>query len=44
VARSYVNWTIGKLEFHLGYQHDDQQLPHQSRVGDFGFLRARRNF
>lgn len=44
VARSYINWAVGKLEFHLGYQHDDQKLPHQSRVGDFGFLRARRNF
>jgi hypothetical protein len=44
VARSYVNWNVGKLEFHLGYQHENQDLPQQSRVGDFGFLRARRNF
>lgn len=44
VARSYANWNVGKLEFHLGYQHENQNLPHQTRVGDFGFLRMRRNF
>jgi hypothetical protein len=43
-ARSYLNWMMGKLEFHLGYQHENQDLQHESRERDFVFLRARRTF
>jgi len=43
-ARSYLNWMMGKLEMHLGYQHENQDFQRESRERDFVFLRARRNF
>ena len=43
-ARTYLNWMMGKLEIHLGYQHEDQELARESRNRDFVFLRMRRNF
>jgi hypothetical protein len=43
-VRTYLNWMMGKLEFHLGYQHENQELTHETRSRDFVFLRARRSF
>jgi hypothetical protein len=43
-ARFYLDWMVGKLEFHLGYQHDDQQFTTETREQDYVFLRMRRNF
>ena len=43
-ARTYLNWMMGKLEFHLGYQHENQELTRETRSRDFVFLRARRSF
>jgi len=43
-ARTYLNWMVGNLEFHLGYQHENQEFIHESRNRDFVFLRARRSF
>jgi hypothetical protein len=43
-ARTYVNWMVGKLQFHFGYQHENQDFRQESRERDFVFLRARRTF
>jgi hypothetical protein len=43
-ARTYLNWYIGKLEFHAGYQHQNQQLPQERRESDFIFLQVKRDF
>lgn len=43
-ARTYVNWMVGNLQFNLGYEHENQQLPRETRAQDFVFLRARRDF
>lgn len=43
-TRAYLNWHVGKLEFHMGYQHDDQQFTTETRNQDYVFLRMRRNF
>jgi hypothetical protein len=43
-ARTYVNWMYGKLQIHLGYQHENQNLPLEKRERDFAFLRIRRDF
>ncbi len=43
-ARTYLNWMVGKLEMHLGYEHENQKYTAESRARDFAFLRMRRNF
>jgi hypothetical protein len=43
-VRSYLNWTVGKLEFRLGYEHENRDLTSESRERDFGFLRVKRSF
>jgi hypothetical protein len=43
-ARTYLNWTIGKLDLHLGYEYENQQYVGIGRERNFIFLRARRNF
>jgi hypothetical protein len=43
-ARTYLNWMVGKLEFHLGYEHENQQYTAETRTRDFVFMRMRRNF
>jgi hypothetical protein len=43
-ARTYVNWMYGKLQIHLGYQHENQDLPREKRDRDFAFLSLRRDF
>ena len=43
-ARTYLNWMVGKLEMHLGYEHENQKYTAETRARDFVFLRMRRNF
>jgi hypothetical protein len=43
-VRTYFNWTLGKLEIHLGYEHDNQIYTAEKRDRDFAFIRMRRNF
>jgi len=43
-VRTYLNWSVGKLETHLGYEHDDQNFNSQMKKRDFVFLRLRRTF
>ena len=43
-ARTYLNWTVGKLQLHLGYEHDNQEYTAETRQREFVFLRMRRNF
>ncbi|HEX7652213.1 MAG TPA: hypothetical protein VF607_01825, partial [Verrucomicrobiae bacterium] len=43
-ARTYFNWTLGKLEIHLGYEHENQGYTAEARSREFAFLRMRRNF
>jgi hypothetical protein len=43
-VRTYLNWLVGKLEFRLGYEHDNQQYTLEARERDLVFLRMRRNF
>lgn len=43
-ARIYMDWSINKLEIHLGYQHENQQFSNETRERDYVFLRMRRNF
>ncbi|HEU6446874.1 MAG TPA: hypothetical protein VFV23_00365 [Verrucomicrobiae bacterium] len=43
-ARTYLNWFIGKLEIHVGYEYENQDFTGQTRERNFAFLRLRRNF
>jgi len=43
-ARTYLNWTVGKLEVHCGYEHQNQEFDQQKLDRDYVFLRIRRNF
>ena len=44
VFRSYLNWFIGKLNVHLGYEYEHQGYTAETRERNFVFLRVRRNF
>jgi hypothetical protein len=44
VFRSYLNWFVGKLNVHLGYEYEHQGYIAETRVRNFAFLRLRRNF
>jgi hypothetical protein len=44
VARSYLNWFIGKLELHLGWEFQSQQYTAESLERNYVFMRMRRNF
>jgi hypothetical protein len=43
-ANSYLSWFIGKLDFRLGYEFENQKYPTETRDRNFVFLRMRRNF
>ncbi len=43
-ARTSLDWQVGKLEFRVGYQHDNREYIAESRTRDFAYLRMRRNF
>jgi hypothetical protein len=43
-ARAYMNWVLGKLELHLGYEHENQELTRERKDRDFAFLRMKRSF
>jgi hypothetical protein len=44
VARSYLNWFVGKLDFRLGYEYQNQEYTSETRERNYVFLRMRRNF
>jgi len=44
VGRSYLNWLIGKLDIHLGYEFQNQEFTAEKRERHFVFVRARRSF
>jgi hypothetical protein len=44
VARSYLNWVLGKLDIHFGYEYQNQKFTAQSRERHFVYMRVRRNF
>jgi hypothetical protein len=44
VARSYLTWFIGKLDFRLGYEYQNQEYPAETDSRNYVFLRMRRNF
>lgn len=44
VARSYLSWFVGKLDFHLGYEFENQRYSTETRVRHFVFLHMRRSF
>jgi len=43
-ARVYLNWMVSKLEFHLGYEHENRQYVNDVYTRDYIFLRMRRSF
>jgi hypothetical protein len=43
-VRSYLNWTVGKLEMHLGYEYENQNYTSQTMNRNYAFVRIRRNF
>jgi hypothetical protein len=43
-ARTYLNWMVGKLEMHLGYEHEDQSFSTEIQKRDYVFLKVRRKF
>jgi len=43
-ARTYLNWVRGKLEVHLGYEHETQDFDNQSSLRDYVFVRIKRDF
>jgi len=43
-GRTYLNWALGQLELHLGYEHENQDYTGETRTRDYVFLRMRRNF
>ena len=44
VLRSYLNWLIGKLDFRLGYEFQNQQYTLEKNQRNFVYVRLRRNF
>jgi hypothetical protein len=44
VARSYLNWFVGRLDFRLGYEYQNQKYTAETRERNYVFLRMRRNF
>ncbi len=43
-ARTYLNWHMGKLEVHLGYEYENQNYSTEILKRNYAFLRIRRNF
>ncbi len=43
-ARTYLTWRAGKLEVHLGYEHENQNYTTERMKRDYAFFRIRRNF
>ncbi len=44
IVRSYLSWLIGKLDFRLGYEFQNQQYTLETNQRNFVYLRMRRNF
>ena len=43
-ARTYLNWLVGKLDIHLGYEYQNQKFTADKRERHFVFLKATRRF
>ncbi len=43
-ARTHLDWNIGKLNAHLGYDYQNQDFNGETRMRNFAYLRFRRNF
>ena len=43
-ARLHIEWQMGKLNFHLGYDYQNQDFEGEIRARHFAYLRFRRNF
>lgn len=43
-ARSYVNWMVGRIQVSAGYEHENVDYLHQSKLRDYVFFKIRRNF
>lgn len=43
-ARLHLDWRLGKLEIHLGYEHENNQYVRDVYRRHYAFLRMRRNF
>jgi hypothetical protein len=43
-VRTYLSWTAGKLDVHVGYEFQDQKYIEHSRDRHFVFVRLKRNF
>jgi hypothetical protein len=44
IARTYLNWMMGKLQAHFGYEHGYQNIRGETTDRDYVFLRVRRSF
>ncbi|HUB86866.1 MAG TPA: hypothetical protein VMB22_03170 [Verrucomicrobiae bacterium] len=44
VARSYLNWFVGKLAVRLGYEFQNQEYTTETREQNYAFVQLRRNF
>jgi len=43
-VRTYLNWTVGKLEVHLGYEYENNRYTSQLMNSNYAFFRIRRYF
>lgn len=43
-ARTFLNWSRGKLAVHAGYEHEMQDFNTQSSLQNYVFVRVRRDF
>lgn len=43
-ARSYLNWSVGKIQLSTGYEHENVDYLHQTKLRDYVFFKLRRNF
>ena len=44
IARTELNWAVGKLKIKLGYEYGNESHPTDQRVRHYCYLRARRSF
>ncbi|MGZ5545750.1 MAG: hypothetical protein ACXWIU_13855 [Limisphaerales bacterium] len=43
-ARSYLNWMVGRIQMNMGYEHDNVDYLHESKLRDYVFFKLRRTF
>jgi len=44
VARSYLNWLVGKIQMSAGYEYENVDYLHDSKLRNYVFFKLRRNF